>query len=54
MERESEDYIISCGLFIPKQFGNRLKETVITTEKVQVQKKVLLGMDRILRKILEI
>ena len=39
---------------IPKQFGNRLKETGITAGTAQVQKKVLLGKARILRKILEI
>ena len=39
---------------IPKQLGNRLKETCITAEIGQVQKKVLLGMVRILRKVLEI
>ena len=36
---------------IPKQFGNRLKHIGITA---QVQKTVLLGMARILGKILEI
>ena len=39
---------------IPKQFGNRLKETGITAEIGQVQKTVLLGTARILRKFLEI
>ena len=39
---------------MPKQFGNRLKETSITTEIGQVQKTVLLGMTRTLRKVLEI
>ena len=34
---------------IPKQFGNRLKETGITAEIGQVQKIVLLGTARILR-----
>ena len=38
---------------IPKQFGNRLKGTGITAEIGQVQKTVLLGMARILRKVLE-
>ena len=33
---------------IPKQFGNRLKETSITPETKQVQKTVLLGTARIL------
>ena len=39
---------------IPKHFGNRLKETGITAEIGQVQKTVLLGTARILRKVLEI
>ena len=39
---------------IPKQFSDRLKETGITAEIVQVQKTVLLGTARILRKVLEI
>ena len=39
---------------IPKQFGNRLKQIVITVGTAQVQKKVLLGKVRILRKVLEI
>ena len=39
---------------MPKQFGNRLKETGITTELGQVQKMVLLETTRILRKVLEI
>ena len=39
---------------IPKKFGNRLKETGITAEIGQVQKSVLLGTDRILRKVLKI
>ena len=38
---------------IPKQFGNRLKQIGITAGTAQVQKKVLLGMARILRKVLE-
>ena len=38
----------------PTQFDNRLKETGITVEMGQVQKTVLLGMGRILRKVLEI
>ena len=37
-----------------KQFGNTMKETRITAEIGQVQKTVLLGMARILRKVLEI
>ena len=39
---------------IPKQFGNRLKQTDITAGTAQVQKTLLLGMARILRQVLEI
>ena len=39
---------------IPKQFSDRLKQTSTTAKIVQVQKKVLLGTARILRKILKI
>ena len=39
---------------IPKQLGNRLKQIDITAETAQVQKTVLLGTARILRKVLEI
>ena len=39
---------------IPKRFGNRLKEIGITVGKAQVQKTVLLGTARMLRKVLEI
>ena len=39
---------------LPKQFGNTLKGTGITAEIGQVQKTVLLGTARILRKALEI
>ena len=39
---------------IPKQFGNRFKQIVITAGTAQVQKTVLLGMARILAKVLEI
>ena len=40
---------------IPKEFGsNRLKHFVITVGTAQVQKRVLLGTARILRRILEI
>ena len=39
---------------IPKQFDNRLKQIGIIAETAQVQKKVLLGTARILRKVLEI
>ena len=58
MEFEIEDYTINCELLatgaIPKQFGNRLKDTGITGEIGQVQKTVLLGTAGILRKVLEI
>ena len=37
---------------IPNQFGNRLKQIGITAGKMQVQKTVLLGTARILRKVL--
>ena len=39
---------------IPKQFGNNLKQIGITAGRAQVQKTVLLGTARILRKVLEI
>ena len=39
---------------IPKQFGNRLKQTGITAGTAQVQKTLLLGTARILRKVLEL
>ena len=39
---------------IPQQFGNRLKQIGITVGAAQVQKTVLLGTARILRKVLEI
>ena len=39
---------------IPKYIGNRLKQIGIAAETAQVQKKVLLGTARILRKVLEI
>ena len=38
---------------ISKQFGARLKQIGITARTAQVQKTVLLGMVRILRKVLE-
>ena len=38
----------------PKQFGHRLKQIGATAEIRQVQKTVLLGTARILRKVLEI
>ena len=39
---------------IPKQFGNRLKQIDITVGTTHIQKTVLLGAARILRKVLEI
>ena len=39
---------------IPKQFGNRLKQIGITVGTAKVQKTVLIGTGRILRKVLEI
>ena len=39
---------------IPKQFCNRLKQIGILVGTAQVQKTVLLGTARILRKVLEI
>ena len=39
---------------IPKQFGNKLKQTGITVGAVKVQKTVLLRTARILRNVLEI
>ena len=38
---------------IPKQFGNRLKQIGITVGTAQVQKRVLLGKARTLRKFLK-
>ena len=43
----------SVGVIL-KQFHNRLKKTSIAVEIGQVQKTVLLGKARILRKVLEI
>ena len=39
---------------IPKQFGNRLQEIGVIAEIGQVQKPILLGTARILRKVLKI
>ena len=39
---------------ISEQFGNRLKHIGITAGTAQVQKRVLLGTAKILRKVLEI
>ena len=38
----------------PKQFGNRLRQIGMTAGTVPVQRTVLLGTARILRKVLEI
>ena len=46
--------VVGCSDAIPKQFGNRLKQIGITVGTAQVQKTVLLGTARILRKVLEI
>ena len=46
--------VVSSLGAIPKQFGNRLKQIGITAGTAQVQKTVLLGTARILRKVLEI
>ena len=46
--------VVSSLGAIPKQFGNRLKEIGVTVGTAQVQKTVLLGTARILRKVLEI
>ena len=46
-------FIGSLGA-IPKQFGSRLKQNGITAGTAQVQKTVLLGTARILRKVVEI
>ena len=43
----------SLGAII-KQFGNRLKKIGIKVGTAQIQKTVLLGTTRILRKVLEI
>ena len=39
---------------ISKQFGNRLRQIGILTRTAKVQKTVLLGMARVLGKVLEI
>ena len=46
--------VVGCLGAIPKQFGNRLKQIGIAVGTAQGQKTVLLGMTRILRKVLEI
>ena len=55
MKCQSEDHTVSCRLFrCYTQVGNRLKEIGITVGTMQVEKTVLLGTARILRKVLEI
>ena len=47
--------LVVCSLgAILKQFGNRLKQIGIIVGTAQVQKRVLLGTARILRKVLKI
>ena len=46
--------IVGSSGAIPKQFANRLKQTGITVGTAQVQKAVLVGTARILRKAPEI
>ena len=46
--------VVGCLGALPKQFGNRLKQIGVTAGTAQVQKTVLLGTARILRKVLEI
>ena len=46
--------VVGCLGAIPKQFGNRLKQTGITVGASQVQKTLLLRTARILRKVLEV
>ena len=46
--------VVGSLVAIPKQFGYRLKQIGITVRTAQVQKTVLLGKARILRKVLEI
>ena len=46
--------VVGSLVAILKQFGNRLKQIGITVGTAQVQKTVLLGTARILRKVLEI
>ena len=45
--------VVSFLYAIPKQFGNRWKQIVITVGTAEVQKTVLLRTARILRKVLE-
>ena len=45
--------VVSSLYAIPKKFGNRWKQIVITVGTAEVQKTVLLRTARILRKVLE-
>ena len=47
-------FVASFLRAMPKQFGNKLKQIGIKAGTAQVQKTVLLGIARILRKVLEI
>ena len=46
--------VVGSSGAIPKQFGDRFKQIVLKAGTAQVQKTVLLGTARILRKVLEI
>ena len=46
--------VVGSSGAITKEFGNRFKQIGITAGTAQVQKTVLLGPARILRKVLEI
>ena len=54
LERELQKIWNVKVKIIPLVIGNRLKQIGITAEKAQVQKIVLIGTARILRKVLEI
>ena len=46
--------VVGSLVAIPKQFGNRLKQIGVAEGAAQIQKTILLGMARILKKVLEI
>ena len=54
LERELQKIWNVKVKIIPLVTGNKLKQIGITAEKAQVQKIVLIGTARILRKVLEI
>ena len=54
MREKSIPLVVGSLGALLKQFGSRLKETGIAAETGQVQKTVLLGTARILKKVLEI